>query len=137
MVSGNLAMADGVEWVERVFGGFADLKNGGGGTVAAESNGVAVSAFAAASAGRSRYDTGSHVDVSGTVLAAGVAFGIGIGRGTLTLAPFVEYGEGSCDACNSFASSAPGTGERRRAPRWRRAHGPHGLRRPRSGRGLP
>ncbi|MDR1035945.1 MAG: autotransporter outer membrane beta-barrel domain-containing protein [Deltaproteobacteria bacterium] len=79
--------------------------------------GFGVSAFAAASAGRSRYDTGSHVDVSGMVLVAGVSFGIGLESGTLTVAPFVEYGTGSFDTFNSFVSSAQvrGSGDVRHA----------------------
>ncbi|MDR1037207.1 MAG: autotransporter outer membrane beta-barrel domain-containing protein [Deltaproteobacteria bacterium] len=63
-------------------------------------------AFAGMAAGRSRYETGSHVDVSGFSVMAGAALGTGLGAGRLTLGIFMEAGKGDYDSHNAFASSA-------------------------------
>ncbi len=67
-------------------------------------------AFGAASGGFSRYATGSHVDVSGFSMLAGLAFGTDLGGGAkygrLTLGAFFEGGWGSYDSYNSFSNYA-------------------------------
>ncbi|MDR1036296.1 MAG: hypothetical protein LBT40_06920, partial [Deltaproteobacteria bacterium] len=68
--------------------------------------GLSWGAFAGMEAGRSRYETGSHVDVSGSHVMAGAALGTGLGTGRLTLGVFAEVGKGDYDTANSFASSA-------------------------------
>ncbi|MDR1080379.1 MAG: autotransporter-associated beta strand repeat-containing protein [Deltaproteobacteria bacterium] len=68
--------------------------------------GQAWGAFAAMAAGRSRYETGSSVDVSGASVLAGVAIGPRLGAGRLTLGVFMEAGKGDYDSANSFAGSA-------------------------------
>jgi hypothetical protein len=70
----------------------------------AASNGRGFSAFAAASGGKSRYNTGSHTDLSGFSLMTGLSKGQGF-AGTLSHAvvgAFFEYGNGSYDTYNSF-----------------------------------
>jgi hypothetical protein len=78
---------------------------------AAATNGPA--AFSAFSGGKSRYDTGSHVDVNGVSLLAGLAWGADIAPGRLTLGAFVEGGTGNYDSHNSFngLSSVKGDGD--------------------------
>jgi hypothetical protein len=61
--------------------------------------GGAGEAFAALGGGKIKHKTGSHVDVSGTSLVAGVAAGVGSGA---TVGGFVEYGDGDYDSSNSF-----------------------------------
>lgn len=65
-----------------------------------------LAAFGAFSGGRSRYNTGSHVDVSGVSLMAGLAYGIDLTPGCLTAGVFFEYGSGSYDTYNSFSNAA-------------------------------
>jgi outer membrane autotransporter protein len=62
--------------------------------------------FGALSGGWSRYQTGSHVDMSSISLMAGLAFGTDLAPGHLTLAGFFEYGNGSYDTYNSFSNAA-------------------------------
>jgi outer membrane autotransporter protein len=62
--------------------------------------------FGGLSGGWSRYDTGSHVDVSGLSLIAGLAWGTDADPGRLTLGAFLEYGYGSYDTYNSFSNAA-------------------------------
>jgi outer membrane autotransporter protein len=61
-------------------------------------------AFGAISGGWSRYNTGSHVDVSGLSLMTGLSFGADLAPGRLTLGAFFEYGNGSYDTYNSFGN---------------------------------
>jgi hypothetical protein len=65
--------------------------------------------FGAIGGGKSRYKTGSHVDVSGVSLMAGLARK----AGAITAGAFLEVGEGSYDSYNSFnsAPSVKGTGD--------------------------
>ena len=62
--------------------------------------------FGGVQGGWNRYNTGSHVDMSGVSLLAGLSRGRTFDPGRLTLGAFFEYGYGSYDAYNSF-SSAP------------------------------
>ncbi|MCL2117417.1 MAG: autotransporter outer membrane beta-barrel domain-containing protein [Planctomycetaceae bacterium] len=57
--------------------------------------------------GRSRYDTGCHVDLTGLSLIAGVAKYRNLGNGHLTLGAFFEYGNGSYDTYNTFVNADP------------------------------
>jgi outer membrane autotransporter protein len=75
--------------------------------LASLSGGTPLALFTSFSGGRYRLDTGSHVDVSGYSLMAGLAFGADLGPGFLTLGAFFEYGKGSYDTYNSFANAAP------------------------------
>ncbi|MDR1036655.1 MAG: autotransporter outer membrane beta-barrel domain-containing protein [Deltaproteobacteria bacterium] len=93
--------------------------------------GTAWGAFAAISAGSSRYRTGSHVDVSGVSVVAGVAVGTELGSGRLTFGAFAEAGRGGYDSFNSFPNSAGvhGNGDARYAGggilvRWEAGGGP-------------
>jgi hypothetical protein len=63
-------------------------------------SGGAGESFAAVGGGKLKHKTGSHVDVSGTSLIAGVAAGVGNG---VTVGGFVEYGDGDYDSHNSFS----------------------------------
>jgi len=55
--------------------------------------------------GTLRYDTGSHVDIDGFSLATGLAKGANVPAGRLTVGVFFEYGYGSYNTFNSFASN--------------------------------
>ena len=67
--------------------------------------------FGAVTGGQSRYNTGSHTDVSSLSLMAGLARGNDLAPGRLTLGTFFEYGNGSYDAYNSFAGGPDVHGE--------------------------
>jgi hypothetical protein len=69
--------------------------------------------FAVVGGGRLRHKTGSHVDLDGTTLIAGLSFTRAIQAGELTLGAFFEHGEGDYDTRNDFANAASvhGTGE--------------------------
>ncbi|MDL2306953.1 autotransporter outer membrane beta-barrel domain-containing protein [Desulfovibrio sp. OttesenSCG-928-C06] len=88
----------------------ADLAAGQG-MMAARSAGNGLQAFAAGSAGKSRYDTGSHVDVQGLSIMAGVAWNTPTEPGNLTLGAFFEAGSGTYDTHNSFSNSASVDGD--------------------------
>lgn len=62
------------------------------------------SPFAAVSGGSIRTNTGSHVDVDGVSLVAGLSRGIDLSVGRLTAGAFAEYGNGNYDTFNGFAS---------------------------------
>jgi len=51
--------------------------------------------------GKSKYDTGSDVDMTGVSAAAGLALGVDFSKSSLTLGPFLEYGKGEYDTVNS------------------------------------
>jgi hypothetical protein len=70
-----------------------------------------LSAFAATSGGWSRYDSGSHVDVSGVSVIAGLAYGVDLNPGRLTLGAFFEGGWGSYNSSNSFSNAASVDGD--------------------------
>jgi len=55
--------------------------------------------------GTLRYDTGSHVDIDGFSIVTGLAKGANVPAGRLTVGAFFEYGYGSYDTYNSFASN--------------------------------
>ncbi|GHT44295.1 membrane protein [Planctomycetales bacterium] len=69
--------------------------------------------FGAISGGSSRYKTGSHSDVSGVSLIAGLAGCSQQTLGKLTLGAFFEYGNANYDSYNSFvnADSVHGKGD--------------------------
>ena len=73
--------------------------------------GFKAGAFAAGAGGYSRYDTGSHVDVSGFSMLAGVALGNDAGPGRITLGAFFEGGWGSYNSYNSFSNYASVDGD--------------------------
>ena len=58
--------------------------------------------FAALGGGKTRYNTGSHVDVSSISILAGLALGQDVDPGRLTVGAFFEYGNGSYDTYHSF-----------------------------------
>jgi outer membrane autotransporter protein len=72
-----------------------------------------LSAFALTSGGWSRYDTGSHVEVSGVSLLAGMAIGGDLPVGRVTVGGFFESGWGNYDTSNSFGgfASVDGSGD--------------------------
>ena len=61
--------------------------------------------FTVVSGGKSRYHTGSHVDVANAVLISGAAWGARFDPGRLTLGAFMEVGAGSYDTYHSFAGT--------------------------------
>jgi len=61
--------------------------------------------FGTVSGDESRYNTGSHVDVSGISLMTGVSKRVNARPGNLTLGAFLEYGDGSYDTYNSFSNA--------------------------------
>ena len=68
--------------------------------------GRGVAAFGAISAGWSRHDTGSHVDMRGFSLLTGFSLGRELPPGFLTLGAFIEFGSGFYDTYNSFGNAA-------------------------------
>jgi len=62
------------------------------------------SPFAAVSGGSIRTNTGSHVDVDGVSLVAGLSRGVDLSIGRLTAGAFAEFGSGNYDTFNGFAS---------------------------------
>ncbi|MDR1708202.1 MAG: autotransporter outer membrane beta-barrel domain-containing protein [Candidatus Accumulibacter sp.] len=92
--------------------------NRAGDAVAGQGIGLAVEAarvgrgtFASLSGGALRLDTGSHIDMHGVSLMAGIAASFGAAGGRLTLGGFVEAGNGSYDTYNSFAGAASVKGD--------------------------
>lgn len=73
--------------------------------------GFSLAGFGAIGGGRSRYHTGSHVDVNSFSLVAGLSFGQDLAPGRLTLGAFFEYGNGSYDTYNSFTGAGSVTGD--------------------------
>jgi outer membrane autotransporter protein len=63
-------------------------------------------AFGALSGGKSRYNTGSHVDMASLSLIAGLSWAVNLPSGGLTLGAFLEDGNGSYDPYNSFSNAA-------------------------------
>ena len=61
--------------------------------------------FGAISGGDTRYKSGSHVDVKGVSLVAGLSKGMRNADGTLMLGGFFEAGSGNYDSYNSFADA--------------------------------
>jgi hypothetical protein len=71
------------------------------------------SIFSSFSYGSSRYETGSHIEVSGLSLLIGGAYGIDASVGRFTIGAFFEYGNGSYDTYNDFTgfASVHGSGD--------------------------
>ncbi|MDR1041065.1 MAG: autotransporter-associated beta strand repeat-containing protein, partial [Deltaproteobacteria bacterium] len=69
--------------------------------------------FSVISGDRSRYVSGSHVDVKNLTLLVGLSLGADLAPGHLTVGTFFEYGNGSYDTYNSFvnAPSVSGNGD--------------------------
>jgi subtilase-type serine protease len=94
----------------------SDLVAGQGMNEAVRAAGAAVpggfgpGAFGAISVGRSRYNSGSHVDVSSLSLMTGFSWGADTSPGHLTLGVFFQYGTGDYDTYNSFGNSASAHG---------------------------
>ena len=62
--------------------------------------------FGALSGGWSRYNSGSHVDMSSVSLLTGLSWGKDFDPGRMTLAAFFEYGNSSYNTYNSFSNTA-------------------------------
>jgi outer membrane autotransporter protein len=62
--------------------------------------------FLTLAGGTIRHDTGSHVDMDSFSLLAGLSQGANLKAGRLTAGVFFEYGLGSYDTYNSFATAA-------------------------------
>jgi len=75
------------------------------GAAGQKGSGSGFGGFGGVQGGKSRYKTGSHVDMSSVSLIAGLAWGNDFDPGRLTLAGFFEYGNGSYDTYNSFANT--------------------------------
>ena len=73
--------------------------------------GKGVAAFGALSGGWSRYNTGSHIDVSGFSLLTGLAWGADSVLGQFTTGLFFEYGSAASTTYNSFSNAASVTGD--------------------------
>ena len=73
--------------------------------------GFTIGTFAAGSGGWSRYNTGSHVEVSGASMLAGVAVGNDVSLGRFTAGLFFEGGWGSYNSYNSFSNYASVDGD--------------------------
>ena len=67
--------------------------------------------FGALSGGSLRYNTGSHVDMRSLSLLTGLAWGVDLTPGRLTLGAFFEYGNGSYNTHNSFSNAADVDGD--------------------------
>ncbi|MDR1036512.1 MAG: autotransporter domain-containing protein [Deltaproteobacteria bacterium] len=77
------------------------------------SAGTSVGVFYGISGGSTRYESGSHVDMSSFSFMLGLSAGWDIAPGRLTTAAFFEYGSGAYDTYNYFANagSVHGDGE--------------------------
>ena len=73
--------------------------------------GFQMAAFGGLGGGSSRYSTGSHVDVEGMALLAGVAMGNETSLGRVTFGAFFEGGWGDYDSHNSFVNYAQVNGD--------------------------
>ncbi|WP_370677194.1 autotransporter domain-containing protein [Pleomorphomonas sp. PLEO] len=82
----------------------ADLASGKGMANAISAAEAGWSSFGAVSGGSIRTETGSHVDVDGVSLLAGLSKGVDLSVGRLTTGAFAEFGSGSYDTYNGFSS---------------------------------
>ncbi|WP_300732939.1 autotransporter domain-containing protein, partial [uncultured Desulfovibrio sp.] len=73
--------------------------------------GKGLAAFGALSGGWSRYNTGSHIDVSGFSLLTGLAWGADSVPGQFTAGMFFEYGSAATGTYNSFSNAASVSGD--------------------------
>lgn len=88
------------------------INQGFGSALAATSGpGFRMNAFGDMGGGKSRYDSGSHVDVEGFSMLAGIAVGNDAGPGRVTLGAFFEGGWGGYDSHNSFSNYASVKGD--------------------------
>lgn len=74
-------------------------------------SGRGLAAFGALSGGWSRYNTGSHIDVSGFSLLTGLAWGAETVLGHFTTGMFFEYGNAASGTYNSFGNAASVSGD--------------------------
>lgn len=81
-------------------------ERGLGALLAATQQTAGFSAFGAMEGLDERIDTGSHIDLTGFSMVAGVGRGIEVGTSRLTLGAFFETGVGNYDAYNSFATGS-------------------------------
>ncbi|MCL2161955.1 MAG: autotransporter outer membrane beta-barrel domain-containing protein, partial [Betaproteobacteria bacterium] len=72
-----------------------------GAAIQAERDGAEFGVFAAVSGGKSRYETGSHVDLSGFSLMAGFSGRSQLQPGNLLIGLFFEHGNGTYDVYTS------------------------------------
>ena len=102
------ALSEGVVGAVSLVNQSADLIAGKGMIQAtgAAAQGAGFGAFGALTGGWSRYDTGSHVDMSSVSLMAGISRRAELQPGKLLLGAFFEYGNGSYDTYNSFSNAA-------------------------------
>jgi hypothetical protein len=89
-MTASIGMANAVQSAKAA-GNNANKKNIG--------NSSRVGTFAAASFGKSRYETGSHIDVSGFSIIGGFAVAL---DSSFTLGAFAEYGNGTYNSFNGF-----------------------------------
>jgi len=82
----------------------ADLAAGKGMANAISAAEAGWSSFGAVSGGSIRTETGSHVDVEGVSLMAGLSGDADLSIGRLTAGVFAEYGSGAYDTFNGFSS---------------------------------
>jgi hypothetical protein len=82
----------------------ADLAAGAGMRAAREA-GMGMCIFGAVTGAKLRHETGSHIDMSSLSFLAGLAWNGDFQPGRVTLGTFMEYGNGSYDTYNSFASA--------------------------------
>ena len=59
------------------------------------------------SGNKSRYNTGSHVDVTSVSLLTGMSRQVKLTRGQMTIGAFFEYGNGDYDTFNSLDATSP------------------------------
>ncbi len=78
----------------------------GSAILATHGPGLQLGSFAAGSGGWNRYNTGSHVDVSGASMLAGLGAGYDLPLGRLTAGLFFEGGWGNYNSYNSFSNYA-------------------------------
>lgn len=82
-----------------------DLMQGGGlDALRSSTRQTGLAAFGTAAASNQRIETGSHVDIDGFSLMAGLGKGLDLAGGRATLGFFFETGTGDYDAYNSLAS---------------------------------
>ena len=72
---------------------------------------MGLAAFGALSGGWSRYNTGSHIDVSGVSLLTGLAWGADSVLGQFTAGMFFEFGSAAIGTYNSFSNAASVSGD--------------------------
>jgi hypothetical protein len=85
----------------------ADLAAGTGAALYAGPGGQdgRIRVFSSVSYGQSRYETGSHVDVSGVTAILGASFAAEVPFGRIAAGLFVETGDGGYDSYNDFPGS--------------------------------